>query len=316
MSVNVDEPFFLVGCLRSGTTLLRLVLGHHSQICRCEEFEFVAPMIGPTGPALPIDEYHQFLRNDRGFQAAGYQIDPDLTQFELAMNFLVQRQALDNKPIVGAAVHHGFDRLSAVWPRAKYIHLLRDPRDVARSCVGMGWAGNSWGGAQIWIDAYSAYERLRDQCAPDDILEVHYENLISRPTGVLEQICEFLNVDFEPEMLEIERDTTYSKPDPNVASSWKTADDREGIAQVEARIGRRRLIESGYTPSDVPSLSAGPFTKSALEIQNRTGRALFRINRYGLSLWVQMALAKRLPISALREHAQRQMNAVDQKYLK
>ena len=43
-------PFFLVGAVRSGTTLLRLLLGNHPRICRCEEFErsvFKEP--GPNG---------------------------------------------------------------------------------------------------------------------------------------------------------------------------------------------------------------------------------------------------------------------------
>ena len=38
---SAGNPFFLVGAVRSGTTVLRLMLGHHREICKCEEMEYV-----------------------------------------------------------------------------------------------------------------------------------------------------------------------------------------------------------------------------------------------------------------------------------
>lgn len=39
-------------------------------------------------------------------------------------------------------LHHHFYGVPKVFSQAKYIHLIRDGRDVARSCITMGWVGN------------------------------------------------------------------------------------------------------------------------------------------------------------------------------
>ena len=50
-----ETPFFLVGCVRSGTTVLRLMLGHHSRVCNCDEMDYVTPaLVGASGPVARL----------------------------------------------------------------------------------------------------------------------------------------------------------------------------------------------------------------------------------------------------------------------
>ena len=53
------------------------------------------------------------------------------------------------------------DRLTRIWPDARFIHLVRDPRDVARSVIPMGWAGNTWVGVERWMEAERLWDRVR-----------------------------------------------------------------------------------------------------------------------------------------------------------
>jgi len=62
-------------------------------------------------------------------------------------SFLVQKRELESKQFVGATVHRKFDKLLMIWPDAKFIHVVRDPRDVARSVVKMGRVGHVYYGA-------------------------------------------------------------------------------------------------------------------------------------------------------------------------
>jgi hypothetical protein len=156
------DPIFLVGAERSGTTLLRLMLDHHPEIAFFSEFEFAIEHVSGRGDFPDVDSYRHWLGNDRIFLDSGFHVDPTLAYPELVRSFLEQKRYRDRKPLVGATVHAGFDRLGSIWPDARYIHLLRDPRDVARSTIAMGWAGNVWTGVERWLEAESTWSRLRD----------------------------------------------------------------------------------------------------------------------------------------------------------
>ena len=135
----VKKPIFLVGSERSGTTLLRLMLSHHTQLSWCQEFEYVVERITEEGEYPDLKQYYEWLETHRIFQARNFKIDPTLNYVELVNSFLIQQKEKDAKELIGATVHHHFDRLLKIWPNARFIHLIRDARDVARSCIGMGW---------------------------------------------------------------------------------------------------------------------------------------------------------------------------------
>jgi len=224
-SATSNDPIFLVGAERSGSTLLRLVLSHHSRIAWLNEFEYSVDMIDSPDHWPDADPYHEWLRTHRIFQASGLRCEGD-TYPEIVRGFLSQFAQRSGRPIVGATVHRNFDRLLRLWPDARFIHILRDPRDVARSCIGMGWAGNVYAGARLWIDAEQTWGRLIDQADPSRRIEVRYEDLVRDPDRALRPVCAFLGVDYEPGMLEIGATTTYERPDPSVPEPAGGDEDR------------------------------------------------------------------------------------------
>ncbi len=309
-------PFFLVGAVRSGTTLLRLLLGHHPQICRCDEFEYVATAISGSADWPDVDDYVMQLSRRRDFRCTGYQPDKSLAFPDLARDLLAQCQALDGKPIVGATVHNHFDELLRLWPTARFIHLARDPRDIARSCVEMGWNGNAWAGTETWVRSQDAWKRIQQQVPADRLLEVEFADLTSDAENVLRRVTAFLGVDYVPEMMEIEKDTTYRRPSKRASRSWRDDASELEIRQMESRLGDR-LTQAGYAPSGLPPLRISPLDAFALRQADRFGRLRFAMRRYGAAVWIGSLVGNRLlPIPALRNRTQLAIDRIDERNLK
>lgn len=96
------------------------------------------------------------------------------------------------------------DLVTGLFPEAKFIHVVRDGRDVALSFARTAWWHRS---ARLNL---SRWQREIKKIAldaklllkPEAYLEVKYENLVSDTTAELRRICEFLGVDFVPQMLD------------------------------------------------------------------------------------------------------------------
>src|SRR5262249_37135541 len=153
----------------------------------------------------------------------------------LVDSFLVQKRGA--KPLVGATVHRHFDRLLRVWPDARFIHLVRDGRDVARSVVEMGWAGNAWAGCSPWVAAERLLDKRSGELPPDRQLSVRFEALITNPVEVLTGICNFCRVAYDEAMMDYPTRSCYALPDGRMIASWKRRMSREDVRLCEARIG-------------------------------------------------------------------------------
>ena len=92
--------------------------------------------------------------------------------------------------------------LLGIFPQAKFIHVIRDGRDASLS------ARQKWGGAKPYMDLYywqrnvqagrAAQHRLNDE----QYCEIRYESLVQTPESVIQQLCAFLDEQFETGMLD------------------------------------------------------------------------------------------------------------------
>ncbi len=308
------DPFFLVGSERSGTTLLRLMLAHHPRIECAPEFEFLVERM-PDGEGWPeLEPYRDWLATNRIFVPHALEIDRSLDYPALARSFLGQFCARSRKPIRGATCHKHFDRLLRLWPEARFVHLVRDGRDVARSCVAMGWAGNVWHGAERWIAAERLWDALRARVPAGRRFELRYEDLVQSPERELARLCAFLGEEFEPAMLDYARDSSYERPDPRLIGQWRRKLAPGELALLETRIGSL-LRERGYEASGVGPARVGPLRRLALLLDNRLERARFRRERYGLGLVVRSRLAAFSGRASWRRSTLLERNEIDHRHL-
>jgi len=201
---------FIVGVGRSGTTLLRLMLDAHSAVAVPTETHFLADLPpsptadeflavvteGPTWPNLVLDKAI--------FAEAVRAIEP-FSVGAAARCFFQCYAALFGKPRWGDKTPRYRGCMAAIQrqlPEAHFIHLVRDGRDVALSYRGL-WFGpgdDIATQARFWV---SEIEKARQQSANlPNYREVRYEDLVTRPAAVLAMLCDYLDLPFEPAMLE------------------------------------------------------------------------------------------------------------------
>jgi len=307
---SIERPIFLVASVRSGTTLLSVILAHNPDIAFPGEFELSVDLIGPDGQLPEMADYHEWLRVDRHFLWHKLEIDPRLDYPALVRSFLSQMKQEGNggpKAHVGASVHRGFEHLVDLWPEARFIHLLRDPRDVGASIMVEGWAGNHYTGAEKWRESEESWDRLRDKLQPDQWIEISFEELASQHIETLTRVCEFIGVPYREEMMDYAKNTTYSKVDSRVRERWRNNQTPQEIQLGEAGAGDM-LERRGYSLSGQPKLMSTPLRAKWLALHCLLVRLRWRLQRYGLRLWIERRLAHALGIArweesiTLREH--------------
>jgi len=216
---HIERRLFLVGCPRSGTTLLQSMLAAHPRIASFPEthfFERVSPRFAAVGMASP-------RRRDR----------KRLLQFltevgHPEMKNLIPRYAVTLRRSVGALVEvldaltlaqggtvwvektpghlHYIDLIKAHIPDARIIHLVRNGEDVVASLYEVSTKHPEvWGTPATleeciarWTGDLKLTQRYIHK--PQHTL-VRYEQLLDRPRSVLTSLCKFIGVEFDPGML-------------------------------------------------------------------------------------------------------------------
>jgi hypothetical protein len=289
----IEQPVFLIGSERSGSTLLRLMLDHHPDITFNMESEFLVAGISDAGAFPDVAAYRLALVKNRVFRHSRVAIPENLDFRALVNDFLYQRLERYGKRIVGATVHHGFSKLRYLWPRAKYIYILRDGRDVAFSAVDMSWAGNAYVGAECWIDAESEWAEYQKSLAPEQWIEVRYEQLVADPREQLRRLCALMGVDFSEQMFDYTRTSSYSLPDPGANSRWRTRQRSRQVCLVEARIGPQLRARGYELYCEVPP-RIGWLGAKWIKWQSRFGVLRRRMAMFGFWLAVLEPISRRL----------------------
>jgi len=309
----INKIVFICGALRSGSSLTHLMLDHHPCLKNPGEFDFLFDQVADNGKFPEIKEYHDWLSTHRIFQSKNLEIDESLPYVDLINSFISQLSEPNN--LLALNIHRNFDRIPFIFPDAKFIHLVRDPRDVARSSIGMGWAGNVYYGVDHWIDTELSWEQLQQKISLEQHFEIRFEDLILSPEEKLKSLCNFMGVEYSAEMLGYVDNSTYSKPDPSLVRQWKTKLTTREIQHVEFK-AKPLMQELGYALSGHPLVEVGFFERLQLKIGNKVFRFTFAIKRYGFALYVKERFSRTFKLSAMNKQTKIAINEVSRKHLK
>lgn len=259
-------PFFIVGVERSGTTLLRLMLNEHSGLHVPRESWFLPALMDTLPPDRPlstqeVEEAFDIIRSherwvdwkisdERLGQRLRSLMEPTLAEvvdavFRLSSEREESVQWGDKTP----AYVREMDRLQRLFPRAQFIHVIRDARDVCLSLSKVGWHGSmfkDW--ARHWSEAVEAGITSGRWLGREQYMEVQYEHLVRHSADELRRICEFLGVPFESGMLRYHETATRiiapwerhlhrrtsQPPDSGKVEKWRTELSRLQVLSVEA----------------------------------------------------------------------------------
>jgi hypothetical protein len=221
----------------------------------------------------------------------------------------------NRKRWVGASVHYGWSRALDVWPRTRFVHLLRDGRDVGASWIRLGWEGNTYAGARTWRASMAEWERVRARLPSERVLDVWFEELVRDPEVVLGRICAFIGTEYHPAMLEYPRDTSYGPIRRDQAEKWRTSLTDWEVRVFESVAGEE-LVANGYELSGLPPVPLHGIASTGLRVEAGLRRNLARLRFFGPTLWLSEHVTRRLPLGRLRERVQLRMNAVTDASLK
>lgn len=309
--------FVIVGPLRAGTTMLRLMLHHHPDLALVGEFEESVAML-PDAGFPDARHYRDWLATQRVVQTRAYEIPESLNDYPAIANAMWDQLAAkhDDARLLGCTIHSRIDRILDLWPDIRFICLLRDPRDVCRSCVGMGWYGHPADATPDWLNPIRRWEQTRAKLPDDRWAEVRYEDLLREPEKVLTRCTDLLGVQYHPDMLAFHESSSYEKLDPKLAEQWKRKMTPRCAEIIDARC--LPLMQTyGYQPSVPSPRDAGALERLRIKLASKLGRFRWRMNRYGLGLVLSWAIAKRLPITnAWRVRVRTRINDIDRTHLR
>jgi len=291
-----------------------VILNHHPEV-NFSNWYYMVELVGDDGRWPDRDAYLSYLATDRIFQSAGLTIDKELDYPSLVSSFLDQKRDQSGKPIMGGKIRDHFHRILRIWPEARFIHLLRDGRDVARSLVEMGWVGNMHTAGEYWLQAENEWDKLKSMISPDQWTELRYEDLVSDPEPVLRRLCEFMGVPYDSAMLSYPNDTTYEAPSARTIGQWKRKLSRKKVQLAEARIGPM-LVDRGYELSGYPVSPPRRLKERLLRVQDRLYRVSFKTRKYGFFLYAADYVTRRLRLEKPQFLIRRRLNEIDLLHLK
>ncbi len=300
--MRTESPIFLVGSVRSGTTLLGDMLEHHPEVALPGEFELAVDFLGPACEEPELAAYHTWLETNRHFRGHRLEIDPKLAYRDLVASLLEQMRRSSRgpeRPQLGVSVHRRFGCLHSLFPGARFIHLVRDPRDVAASLIEQGWAGNHFTGARQWREVEEEWERSAPAIPPERRIELRFEDLVADAPAALARLCAFIGVPYREEMLRYPEDSTYGPVDPRIAGRWRRVLSARAIRLAEAGAGDL-LARRGYEPSGLPRWPLDRGAAHLLDLHCRLVRLRFRLRRYGVGLWLRRRAAMALGLAGWR----------------
>jgi hypothetical protein len=275
--------------------LLGTIFDSNSQMAMAHEARFVASC------ALRVSRYSgrqgfdafrlvEDLGGERGFQRLG--LDRNDVQRLLASPPVADYAEAVRRIFAAYADGQGKSRygdkmpgyvvrvalLARLFPEAKFIHIIRDGRDVALSLTDLWFAKRGLGAAALfWKRRVELGRAAGSRLEPRRYREVRYEDLIADPQPVVRGLCDFADLAFEPAMLEFFQrgdEVVTRTGDPSLHQrlllpptlglrDWRSQMDGNDVLLFEALAGDL-LVELGYERAS---------TTSSLRSRRRAGKA-------------------------------------------
>jgi hypothetical protein len=264
---------FVLGVRRSGTTLLRVMLDRHPHLAVPDESYFVPQLARRHRGTVDIQELVEDLRRlptlvEWGItpESVARRLRPGMVPGEAIAAIFAAYAAERGKSWWGDKTPlymQSLPTLERLFPRARFVHLIRDGRDAALSFLavpegimtaGWGHPRDAAGFACQWATEVRAARALGERVGTGRYLEVRYEALVADPDEALRRVCAFLGLAYDEAMLDYAGKTDSARKahqqrlnePPRVGvRDWRTELSPADVAAFEAVAGDL-LDELGY----------------------------------------------------------------------
>ena len=267
-------PVFVVGCARSGTTLLYHTLvssgGFADYRAETHFYDMVLPRYGSLEQASSrvklLDEWLE-SRQARTTELTAADLRSDVVHhcrtggdiLNLVMGKVAESQGVTRWAECTPLHLLYMDRIKSDLPEARFIHILRDGRDVALSMSRVGWVNPLWWdrGRELLVAAWEWEWRVKTgreigRTLGDDYIEVRFEDLVNEPERTLQALEPFVKHPLDYRTILENAVGTVARPNTafresdadspgdgsfNPVQRWKRSCSKRDLAHMEATVG-------------------------------------------------------------------------------
>ncbi len=262
-----QDPIFIVGSPRSGTSILTWCLGQHPNVLMLEETDFIVDFAFSSAvcwkrgskrgdrnqlskASISLDTFlkdvgsslERILLNTRAGALARSRkrakIDPSLGKKELQLErgwLDTKRRFVDGTPEYSKNLY----ALKKLFPRAKFIHIIRRPEDVVGSMIffkklsGEPFVNTQREALDYWVECVESIKVYGSFFGFEEIKTVSYDALVKSPKETITDIFEFLNESFNKNSLKALAvklnssrvpDDFYLRKEPEDLACWNKAE--------------------------------------------------------------------------------------------
>ena len=283
--MNFEKIYFILSQPRSGSTLLRLQLNKEPNVISIPETHFFNfknkfKHLDPAkDPQQAIETWLTY------FFVRRMELDLDLLRKDLNEGPLTWKKMFESTLLHYAKKYHPEiidpiwvektpphiffkDDIRRMYPEARFIFLVRDPRAVVASTQNMSFSttnvvtlSRSW---QKSIQYLEENERS---------LLIRYEDLVETPETILKKVYEFMELSGDP-------DPTKGVVDPVEKKNWNSSETAKPIHSDNIEKWRRNLSRIDGHPQIVEKICAEGMKRFGYQPRNAP-----KHNGYYATLW-------------------------------
>jgi hypothetical protein len=217
MAIMIN-PIFIGGLDRSGKTYLRFMLESHPEVIfskRTNLWPKYYKKFGALDQKQNLDAFflalakNKHLANlDLDFVDIKRKFKEGLASYERAFELVHQQLALkNNKSFWGDQtefLEFYAEEILNAYPSAKFIQVIRDPRDRFEAILTKQTNNQSLGLATArWVQSAKLAQKFATKF-PESYLVVCYEELVADPEKTMKQVCEFLGIRYDSSLISLE----------------------------------------------------------------------------------------------------------------
>jgi Sulfotransferase family len=191
---EIDRPIFIVGCPRSGTSILRVILDSH-------------PRISSGREDATLYWLERLDREPAATRRADYGITEDAWH-ELVRQFVDEQQMVYAQSQKKTRWALKFPELALtipwidkVYPNSQIVHIVRDPHDVIASSHRLFGKDRTINYGERWVRYIESAERDGQSLGPSRFKTIRYEDLVTKPEPVLRELIEWLDEKWSEDVL-------------------------------------------------------------------------------------------------------------------
>mgnify|MGYP006422375293 CR=1 FL=1 len=230
----MKSPIFLFSLPRSGSTLLQRVLMSHKEIASVAEPWLMLPFsygFKKEGTLAEYGSYGSFIALGDFIENLPDKENDYYEALGVFANSLYEKQCLNDEEYFldkTPRYYHIIPEISKAFPNAKFIFLFRNPVNVMSSMI-QTWANGRLKKMYNYerdlnygpVALSNGYKLLKDKA-----YALKYEDYVKNPEKYTKEICTYLDINFDEEMLSsfVDQDTKGQSGDPTGIKEYKTID--------------------------------------------------------------------------------------------